>query len=138
MYSYTFRLTRHSKPKQSLAKGNQLISANDRMHYAVKMKITEFLRNLSKTTLLKNKTWDKPVFNEDNPCTVTITIDPPTSRRMDPPNWYPSIKALIDGMTDAGLWTDDNKDVIKAMTFVYGSVSGDGTYHITIDVVPAK
>ena len=34
------------------------------------------------------------------------------------------LKALIDGLTDGNLWTDDNHKVIKEMSFRYGGVSG--------------
>lgn len=41
--------------------------------------------------------------------TVTLFIgtDRPNTRR-DPSNWTATTKALVDGLTDAGLWPDDN------------------------------
>ncbi|MGQ7424298.1 hypothetical protein ACTGVR_07365 [Streptococcus suis] len=67
-----------------------------------------------------------------------VTIYAPTERRMDPPNFYPTVKALVDGMTDAGIWTDDNHEVIKYMTFKYGGLSGSkDKYRIEIEVEDA-
>lgn len=39
---------------------------------------------------------------------VTAYIRWRDRRRRDPANWYPSVKALIDGFTDAGVWPDDD------------------------------
>lgn len=62
----------------------------------------------------------KPVYSSDKPCKVLVTVYAPTRRRLDPPNLYPTVKALIDGLTDANLWPDDNHEVIKMMSFQYG------------------
>lgn len=39
--------------------------------------------------------------------TVWFGTDRPNQRR-DPMNWYPTVKALIDGLTQAKLWPDDD------------------------------
>lgn len=56
--------------------------------------------------------------------TVDVIVYPPTKRRLDPPNLYPTVKHLIDGMTDSELWPDDDWKHMKSMTFKYGGVSG--------------
>lgn len=54
---------------------------------------------------------------------------------VDPPNLYPTVKAIIDGMTDAGIWTDDNHKVIKKLSFVYGGLSEEkGHYRLEFDI----
>ncbi len=133
-YSYTFKLSRKSGKNSTLAKGNQMISANDRMHFAPKMKITKFLRDLAHEIVTNDLHLSTCVFSPDRPCLITIIIAPPSNRRMDPPNWYPTVKALIDGMTDAKLWTDDNHEILRAMTFIYGTKTNDKLYHITIKI----
>jgi crossover junction endodeoxyribonuclease RusA len=35
-------------------------------------------------------------------------LRPPSARRADPANWYPSFKAAVDGLVDAGLLDDDD------------------------------
>lgn len=42
------------------------------------------------------------------PCEVHISIPVPGQRRRDPHNWTPTAKAIIDGVTRAGVWPDDN------------------------------
>jgi hypothetical protein len=38
-------------------------------------------------------------------------------------------------MTDAGLWTDDNHEIIKYMTFEFGGLSGiKDKYKVEIEV----
>lgn len=39
--------------------------------------------------------------------------------RFDAPNLYPTIKPIIDGFTDAGLWEDDDYKHIRDTTFRY-------------------
>lgn len=55
---------------------------------------------------------------------TTITVSPPTKRRLDPPNLYLTVKPLIDGMTDAAVWEDDSFDYMEEMSFRYGGATG--------------
>jgi crossover junction endodeoxyribonuclease RusA len=48
------------------------------------------------------------------------------NRRRDPHNWYPTIKAVLDGFTTAAVWPDDDSNHVK-------------TYEPTFtDAVPVK
>lgn len=133
MYTFTFTLKRTSKHTRK--SGNEIISANDRLHFAVKAQLTKHLRSLA-CALANARTRQEP-FSPSNPCTVTITVYAPTKRRMDPPNLYPTVKALIDGFTDAELWTDDNYEIIKSMTFIYGGLSNTDKYTLEIAIEKA-
>ncbi|GFH39831.1 hypothetical protein [Pseudolactococcus insecticola] len=112
-------------------KRKEMISSNDRLHYAVKAKLTAQLRAQARLKTLGSV---NVPYSPKKPCRVLITVYSPTRRKLDPPNLYPTVKALIDGMTDAGVWTDDNHEVIKSMTFTYGGLSGDEKYRIEIEV----
>lgn len=114
----TFQLRRQSGKKITLAKGNEMISANDRLHHIVKHQLTAHLRQKAK----EKYTGDTPLFDKDHPCILTIEVHPPTKRKMDSPNWYPTVKALIDGLVDAGLLTDDNNEVIREVRFRTGPI----------------
>ncbi|HFI0796075.1 TPA: hypothetical protein ACGO6M_001706 [Streptococcus suis] len=110
----------------------EMLNANDRMNWARKAKITAYLRQIGQLNVPKGK---YNPYTKKRPCGLVVTICAPTKRRMDPPNFYPTVKALIDGMTDAGLWTDDNHEVIKFMTFEYGGLSGlKDKYRVEIEV----
>lgn len=123
-----FELQRKSGKNSSLAKGNEMISANDRMHPIVKSQITRHLRDLAYNM---SEALDPP-FSPEKPCKVDVIVFAPTNRRMDAPNWYPTVKALIDGMTDANILTDDNNTIIKKMSFAYGGLSGSKKYKLKI------
>lgn len=41
-------------------------------------------------------------------CDVHISIPVPGERRRDPHNWVLTGKAIVDGVTKAGVWPDDN------------------------------
>lgn len=127
----------NSKKKSVSAKalryGNEMISANDRLDPHTRAELTAHLRKLSKELALK--TYEHPertMFSDIHPCHIGVVIYPPTSRRMDAPNWYPTVKALIDGLTDAGIFEDDNNKVIRSMTFIPGSVTTNKKYRIQI------
>ena len=44
------------------------------------------------------------------PAIVATTFDVPDKRRRDPHNYYPTVKAIVDGLVDAGLWPDDTPE----------------------------
>lgn len=50
---------------------------------------------------------------------VSFPTSQPTRRR-DPHNWAPTVKAIIDGFVDAGVWPDDTADQVIVL---------DSTFH---------
>lgn len=131
MEQFEFNLYRKGG-NASLKKGNQMLSANDRMHPMVKAGITAHLRQLGYEAV--GDFVGEP-YSPERTCQVTVKIAAPSRRKMDDPNWYPTVKALLDGMTDAGLWTDDNNTVIKRTIFENDGLSEDKTrYRLTIQI----
>lgn len=51
---------------------------------------------------------------------VSVSVCPQTHGRVDPPNFYPTVKPLVDGLTDAGWWPDDDYSHLVSMSFKYG------------------
>ncbi|MER8158120.1 hypothetical protein AB0L49_02475 [Streptomyces antimycoticus] len=51
---------------------------------------------------------------------------PPTRGRRDPANWYPSFKAAVDGLVDAGLLEDDDHTRVLGPDMRLGSVVKGG------------
>ena len=128
----TYRFSVELKRKfgnKGLKQGNEIISANDTMHYRVRSAIAKHLRDMARDTA---PNIDEP-FSEDFPCEAIVRIYPPTRRRFDPPNMSPTVKPLIDGLVDANILTDDNRDIIKRHIFESRGLSGvDGCYKIDI------
>lgn len=130
-YKFTFALQRKGGNK-SLKQGNEMISSNDRMHYAVEMKINKHLREIGRYVVLSEKGLTEPIYSPDKPCDVLVIVNPPSRRRIDPANFYPTVKPLIDGMTDANMWTDDNAEIVQSVKFELGEVTDDKKYHLDI------
>lgn len=133
-----FELNRSSKGSQNLTTGNEMINANDRMHFHVRSKITEHLRSLANLEARQQvgDLSEEKIFSEEHPCYVIVHIAPPTNRRMDPPNWYPTIKALIDGLTDMGMFADDNKNIITGFLFLGEPKTQNKKYRIVLELCP--
>ena len=47
------------------------------------------------------------------PWDVHVRLDVPDKRRRDPANYAPTIKCLVDGLTDAGWWPDDTPEYVR-------------------------
>lgn len=117
----------------------QMISANDRLHFQKKAKITRFLRELARYEVLNTlRDWYGLPFSKEKPCKVRVVVFSPTLRKYDPPNWSPTSKALLDGLTDAEFWTDDNYNVIKEVSFSHGGKSGTKNYKIKLEIMETE
>lgn len=117
---FSFELTR-----------KEMISSNDRHDKFKKAGLTRRLRTLAR---FKCKLGVNVPYSEKKPCEVIVTIYSPTRRTYDPPNFWPTVKALQDGMTDAGIWTDDNKEIITFTGFRHGGLSGSKRYRVEIGI----
>lgn len=80
----------------------EALSANDRLHWAAKSRRTHALRVKGHTAALAAHL---PAMDRAH---VEVTVHWPDGRRRDVDNLRPTIKALIDGMVDAGVLIDDD------------------------------
>lgn len=135
--SYTFDLTRHTGKRSSLNKGNQVLNSNDRMNPHVKGPIVSFLRELSaEIVTATNPPFSKenPLYDIEHPCNVVVTVFTPTRHISDPNNVYPTVKAIMDGMTDVGVWSDDNAAIVHIVGFLPGGMSDNKKYRLVVDI----
>lgn len=110
-----------------------VLNANRAQHHRVKAQHVKHLRALSRTTGTQHahnyQEQHGVVFPRFPYYTIVFTVYQPERRWIDPPNFSPTSKALIDGLTDAGWWDDDNLEHSLETTFRYGGLSGiPGTY----------
>ena len=74
-------------------------------------------------------------------CRVLVTASIPTRSRFDPCNIAGTVsKHAIDGLTDAGLWVDDDSEHVVLVAFQRGPKTGvRGLYRLTFEIeeVPA-
>ena len=82
--------------------GMELLNANQRLHWAPKARITKALRDAAYILTKKAKI---PALDM---AYIIGEYQPPTSAKRDVADLYPSFKAAIDGVVDAGVLTDDD------------------------------
>lgn len=82
------------------------MSANERRHWAVTAKRTKALREKAGyEARLQLAVTAGPVL-------VTAFIQYPRNGRADPGNAAPTVKPILDGITDAGIWADDDSSTV--------------------------
>lgn len=155
---FIFELYRaSSKAKDIPASKKLILNSNDNWHPQQKAKFVEKLKDLSsaaairqdggktqlvkKVTTRKGKTKTKfitqlviPRYGKSKTCTATLTVFTPSNRKSDPDNLQPTMKAIMDGFTEAGLWPDDNHEVVKYTKYQYGGLSGTKAYRLEVDI----
>lgn len=68
---------------------------------------------------------------------VRILVGNTVNRDFDPPNLWPTLKALTDGLTDCAWWIDDNFTHLVEVSFAYGERSPEKKhFRFTIIVEP--
>jgi crossover junction endodeoxyribonuclease RusA len=96
-----------------LPPGLDLLNANDRIHYKTRAKLTEKIRSeafkVAKHSLM---TFPK--------AKITCIFRAPDNRRRDTANMYPSFKAALDGIVDAGVIHDDNDKYVTEFILMRG------------------
>lgn len=114
----------------------RMLNANQRLHHMTKATRSKWLRELARERGVSLFTGGGDCsFLFDGPVEVSVTVCPTTRSRMDPPNVYPSVKALVDGLTDACWWEDDHWRFLPLMSFSYGGRSPvKGRYRLVLDV----
>lgn len=115
----------------TLKTGLKLLNANQRPHHHQKAKITRELRGAAMEAVAEHVTLmtdlaaakPGPLLQRAH---ILGVLHPATARRADPANWYPSFKAAVDGLVDAGLLEDDDHTRLLGPDMRLGSVVKDG------------
>ena len=80
----------------------EILNSNQRLHTQEKNKRTRNLRGFAQVMARYKKL--EPMGKTH--CVVHLGF--PNEIRRDPANYYPTVKAMIDGFVDAGIFVDDN------------------------------
>jgi crossover junction endodeoxyribonuclease RusA len=104
------------------------LTMNQRLHWAQKAKISRLWRDAA-CEGCRAMDWyvdprEYPATTPLEPCLVTVHLPEKGNRRRDPHNWFPTIKPIIDGLVDAGLWPDDTPEWVRCTEPVL-EVNGD-------------
>ena len=95
--------------------GTTLINVNSREHYRTRAKVTKSLRAMGCSLARAQRI---PRLERAR---VKAFYFPPDRRRRDSSNvLFLSVKACLDGCTDAGIWADDNDKVVAGIELVPG------------------
>lgn len=97
----------------ALPPGLKLLNANQRVHYRVRAEQTAAIRSAARDACIAHPqlradlaaSGEAPVLPH---AWILGVIHPGSRRRLDPANLYPSFKAAIDGVVEAGLLEDDD------------------------------
>jgi crossover junction endodeoxyribonuclease RusA len=86
-----------------LPPGTKLLTSNQRYHWRTRAKITRELRTMSRDLA------EQQEIPRADKVHVRGHWHYHDNRKRDPGNWYPSLKAMIDGaLVDSGIITDDD------------------------------
>lgn len=125
-----------------LPAGLDLLNANQRLHHHKRAKITSVLRGAAmhavteQPGLMAALAAAKPGALFDRVHILGI-VHPTKRGRFDPPNWYPSFKAAIDGLVDAGLLEDDDHTRVAGPDMRPGTPVKGGQIELHIRPLPA-
>lgn len=97
-----------------LPPGLPTLNANDRVHYMARSKKTEKLRAEA------YKAAKAQPFIPFSKVKLRCIFRAPDNRRRDVANLYPSFKAIVDGLVDAGVMKDDHDGIVREFTIVRG------------------
>ena len=108
------------------------LSSNQRLHWRAIAPRTQAIRITAKQQAVK-------VYRGEPLGKVQIVaeISYPTNAKCDPANAYPSVKAAVDGLRDAGWITDDDAKHVIGPDMRLGKKTGvKGLYLIRLIVIP--
>jgi crossover junction endodeoxyribonuclease RusA len=96
----------------------KLLSMNDRMHWRPKAALTEVWRSATTHGALaeyQRRRRSTPVTRPLPPSIVRIALPVSTAARRDPHNYFATVKPIVDGLVDAGLWPDDTPEHVSVV-----------------------
>ncbi len=97
----------------NLPAGIKLLNSNQRLHHVPKAKLTAAIRAAAHEAVTESpELMDALAAAKPGPLFQRAHIlglyRPASNGRCDPANWYPSFKAAVDGIVDAGVLDDDD------------------------------
>lgn len=127
----------------ALPAGLQLINANDKLHHRRKAEYVKGIRGAAMAACSEDPTMraalvsagEGPVLQR---AYILGVIHPGSNRRLDPANLYPSFKAAVDGLVDAGVLEDDDHTRLVGPDMRIGAVTPGGRLVLHIQELTAE
>lgn len=94
----------------------KLLSMNDRGHWRRHNDLKRAWRTAASDAVLEARQrrrirWSPPLA----PSIVAVTLPVPDRRRRDPHNYFATVKPIVDGLVDGGLWPDDTPEWVTTI-----------------------
>lgn len=109
-----------------LPAGIPLLNANDRHHWSKKAGVTATIRSIA-----RGQATGKPQLDKVK---IRAVYYAPDNRRRDVSNLFPSVKASVDGIVDAGVLKDDSDRYVVSLEMVRGESNIPGG-QLVIEVI---
>lgn len=93
-----------------------LLNANTQMHWAIKAKKVKEIRSRAAWLAMVAR-----IPRLQKAIIIAVVHPGVRTRRFDPQNWAPSVKAAIDGLVDAGVLPDDSAKYLLKLTYEAGT-----------------
>ena len=90
------------------------LTMNKRYHWTLRARLTKQWRLagfVAATNWFHQSNTSRPL----HPCAILVTFGVPDRRRRDPHHTAPTVKAIVDGLVDAGFWRDDTPDHVVVL-----------------------
>jgi crossover junction endodeoxyribonuclease RusA len=107
------------------------LSMNDRQHWAARSRNVRAWREMANLACFGAAELDgvgaTPMF-------VRVTFPVRDNRRRDADNPAPTVKAIVDGLVDAGVWPDDTPEWVETL----GSRFAKGADVVVVELIPRE
>jgi hypothetical protein len=121
-------LAPHHKPRGKLREVASWITSNDRTaRFGVAARTAKW-RRLAQEAIPEGAS---PFLGRVR---IVASVWKPTDNRWDPGNWYPTAKACVDGIVDAGIIPDDNWRLVEGPDMRRGGQCARGRERIIITI----
>lgn len=108
------------------------LSMNGRYHWRVRSARTKAWRTVAYMTACERFGFQRPARRK--PMFVRVTFPVKDNRRRDADNPAPTVKAIVDGLVDAGVWPDDTPEWVETL----GSRFKKGATVVTVELIPRE
>lgn len=93
---------------------DKLMSMNDRPHWSVQRRQAKTWRRAAAWAAI-TQLGTSPDARMRGASIVSITLPVQGAHKRDPHNYFPTVKHIIDGLVDAGIWPDDTPEWVTTI-----------------------
>lgn len=90
---------------------DKALSMNERLHWAAKAERVAAWRHATNIQARAQLLEPRGL----GPSLVQVSLRFPHARRRDPHNYVATVKPIIDGLVDAGVWPDDTPEHVRTL-----------------------